>query len=317
MSQQDQTGPVLSPADAAMFDRLAEAGFDVDQLGELSDEERTRAERIIAIMGLLDGYAPADGDASTDLEALIDATLARVDRAESERQERMSLAVAAESAPSGFRFRLPEFVAVAAVLLIIASIMFPILSSLKNQRLDTMCLDNMRAMGTGMNQYAQDHGGSIPTIATAGFGGLLDETADMLHSQPLAEGSYCDHGCLDCPSCTKQQKPLGSTLSYQIGRRGSHGPWNTPKVTVLLGDRNPILESLVAGESCDPSTPSSNHGGRVQNVLLSDGSTLALRIPSFGDDKIWVLQLSRVNAEGTLVPDVFLGHEITPKGSKR
>jgi len=316
MSHQDQTGPTLSPADAAMLDRLIEVGFDVDRLGELSDEDQRRAACVMAIMGVLDGYEPADATGSVDLETLVDATLARIDRAESEREERMQLAAAAESGGGGFRLKLPEFIAVAAVLLIIASIMFPILSSLKNQRLDTRCLDNMRAMGTGMTRYAADNGGLIPTIATAGFGGLFGDASDMLDSKPLADGSYCDHGCMDCPSCSGQQ-PLGASFSYQIGPRGSHGPWNTPGVTVMLGDRNPILEALVAGEFYDPEAPSANHAGRVQNVLLSDGSTVALRMPSFGDDHIWVRQFSTINAQGTLVPDVFLGHEITTGASQR
>jgi hypothetical protein len=61
------------------------------------------------------------------------------------------------------------------------------------------------------------------------------------------------------------------------------------RVTVILGDLNPVVDAALAGRFAEPLSVSLNHGGRGQNVLWSDGSDLWLPQPVVSrDDNIWL-----------------------------
>ena len=68
--------PDLSPEDERLLDALIECGFELDALS-LEGEERERAENILNLLGLMNDYPVEDSD-----PALVDATMARVDRFE-------------------------------------------------------------------------------------------------------------------------------------------------------------------------------------------------------------------------------------------
>jgi hypothetical protein len=67
----DGAGPALSARDGAALEALVESGYATDRVGP---EHRDRAQRLVQVLGLLDGGGASD-------PALVDATMARIARA--------------------------------------------------------------------------------------------------------------------------------------------------------------------------------------------------------------------------------------------
>ena len=103
----------LCQADADLLDRLVDVGFELDKLDALSADETARANRLLSMLGLLDGYPVEDAS-----DTLIDATLAQIDQYDSNKSQQMRIETAEiETTSSGFRIRMPDFISVAAMVL--------------------------------------------------------------------------------------------------------------------------------------------------------------------------------------------------------
>ncbi|MCZ6835107.1 MAG: hypothetical protein O7G85_04970, partial [Planctomycetota bacterium] len=163
-------------------------------------------------------------------------------------------------------------------------------------------------LAQAFDAYASDYSNVLPT-ATAGVGPTSwDQVRNIVNLRPLVEYGYCDHGHLQCPG---NHDPYGSSYSYQWRPPSSNLLWGNSSDNVILGDRNPLIDATMTGHSVPANTMSINHGGRGQNVILSDGSILWLKEPKLGRDNIWlpegvtILQAGQqtMNAE-----DAFLVH---------
>jgi hypothetical protein len=287
----------LSKADAEMLDQLVDVGFEIDQLEYLSPEDQQRARSILAMLGLLDAYPVEDAS-----EALVDATLARVNQYESQRAARMHISTAEiDTTSRGFRIRMPDLMSVAAMVLIAVSVFIMISRSAREQSFQTECASNMAMVGHGLVNYALDHNGKMPTTSVAAlgslFGGVTPERTDV---DLLAKEGYCEHHHLNCPGHGGES----GGFSFQTQ---SADMWENirsqGRLFIIIADRNPILDALLAGGTPDPLTPSANHGSLGQNHLRDDGSTpMAAPAPVIGGDMIWILEGKNRGI------DIFLTH---------
>lgn len=321
------TEPTLSVDDQRAIDALMEAGFDARLMntrasGSLASGGGVDPRRINAVnnlLGLMNDY-PVD-----DCEpALLDATLARIDRLEDDRAERLNFDVRqeeAQSISSGRRIRLPDFITVAAVILIGVGILWPTLSVVRQKSMDGACANNMRLVGMGLSNYAADNGGAIP-MARAGLGafgasGALgaswDTVPNALNFRPLIEGGYCEHHHLNCPGHEEDQ--IGPSYSYRWQNPQAPVQWHAGRSTPVLSDRNPVIDAVRNGRVIAVISGSINHGGRGQNVLINDGQVIWLKEPVFVSsgrrDNIWLPNGVEELRPGELpqeVLDVFLAH---------
>ena len=85
MTHQDGPPLELSPQDQRLLDALVECEFDPEALEALSAEDRQRVGALMKLLDLLNDYPVEDAD-----DALVHATLARIDRHEEETASRMS-----------------------------------------------------------------------------------------------------------------------------------------------------------------------------------------------------------------------------------
>ena len=287
----------LSPQDAALLDRLVEVNFDLGALDKLSDEEISRANNILAIFGLLETYPMEDAS-----DTLVHATLARINSYDLQQSERLRINTN-EIAPAigGFRIRMPDFISVAAVLLIVASVFIMVGQNARARSVSNQCASNMAMVGQGLLNYATDHNGATPTEGALNlasfFGG---STPHRTAEKQLVNLGYCDINHLNCPGHGGEE----SGFSYQTQPKEL---WTnlqqSGRVIVLLSDRNPILEKMLLGQQYDPLTRSKNHGSLGQNQLQDDGSTKSITGPPvIAGDKIWVLD------ESSRTIDIFLTH---------
>lgn len=304
MSQHNDHPPELSSHDMRLLDALIESGFRPDLLGELGDEDASRIEVLMQLFGVLEDYPVDDAE-----DTLLHATLARIDKYEAERQARMGFDRAEEGQyRSRGRLRVPDFVTVAAVLLIVASISLPLMRSMRQRSIDQTCANNLRLVGYAFGSYAADNDNMLP-VARAGIGSSWDSVANVLNLAPLVEGQYCERGHMSCPG---HDDLTDQSYSYQWQLEGAQLYWGVGPVTVVLGDRNPLIDAARQGATLSPLSISSNHPGRGQNVLTSDGTAMWLEAPVVGrGDNIW-LPHGRTRLHQGDRPrdarDVFLAH---------
>ena len=287
----------LCKADAEMLNRLVDVGFELDQLEYLTSEDKQRARSILSLLGFLDAYPVEDAS-----DTLVDATLARIDQYESQRSSRMHIATAQiEPSAKGFRIRMPDLMTVAAMILVTISVFAMLSKSAREQSFQNECASNMAMVGRGLVNYAFDHDGNMPTMEVASlgsfFGGMTPTRTD---AELLVEEGYCDHNHLNCPGHGDES----GGFSYQTQ---SAAMWDNiraqGRLFIIMSDRNPILESMLAGQEFNPLTRSKNHGSLGQNQLRDDGSTASLKgLPIVGKDKIWILDGNK------RVLDIFLTH---------
>lgn len=300
----------LSPADARVLDVLVEAGFNEDSIAHLPEQDRSRGARVLTLMGLLNDY-PIEDDGEGDAEMLVHATLARIDQFEDARAVRMTVDPESAEVAGGRRFRLPDFVSVAAVLLVSAGVLFPIVNHVRGWSVDLRCASSMRQAGQAFGQYAGDNRGSLP-MAMAGLGPSWDRARHTRNLDPLVDGGYCETACLCCPGLDHPgpDDDLDARYSYQW-LAGAAQLDGGAKVTVIVGDRNPLIDAFRSGVLHQHAlTISLAHGGRGQNVLLDDGSTRWLDSPVLGPgDNIWLpagLAEIKPGAKTDSREDVFL-----------
>ena len=294
-SEHDDTAPVLSDADAALLDRLVDCGFDASAITGLDADEQGRLDRLVALLGLLDAY-PTDPLTSEDQETLVNATLARIDLAEQDHDERMRFD---SSLRGGFgsRFGAPELVAVAAIIILGLSIIFPMMNAARDSSARSADRSNLARIGGGLFNFAEDHNGVLPQSAAHEWDYAFGENTNRLGMNPLIEGGYLDQSRFNFeePGWSFQTQPESHSLVV------------TPEMmTVWISDRNPTLEYIKISDDRQAITVAISWS---PSVLLSDGSVESLPDHSFqGDD----MRLPNPQCRNLEHPDVFLSHPVAP-----
>lgn len=259
---------------------------------------RERAQRIEAMADLVSG-TPIANELRADL---VEATAAAVQR---------TPRVARSIEPSGWRgggWRLADLISVAAVLLIGASVLWPVAASVRAHSLRTGCASNLTTVASAMGVYSNDFAGNLP-MATAGFGGgtwwnvgagpgksnsanlftLARERYATLTDLACGGNSnavrgHCGEGAQDWRSISEV------SYSYQILDReaGANATWSRQPESIILADRSPVTLRAARGEPIYTLENSPNHSGRGQRVLRNDGSTVWLSTPEYHGDNIWL-----------------------------
>jgi hypothetical protein len=304
MSQSNEEfNPGLSLADAALLDRLIEANFDPAAVETSSGDERRRLNALSAAIGLLNDYPVDDAD-----DLLIDATLARIAR-HRELDRGVVARLTADDTPARRAWRMPDFMSIAAVLLICASIGWPIVGAMRQRSIDAACVANLASLGSAFASYANEFSGRVP-MATAGFSGATT-AASWVDPSILARLGYCDHGHAFCPGHAGEVGYSRQVIA--LPRPGAEFSWFTAPAGAIMGDRNPIVDAYESASLLPPpATNSRSHKGRGQNVLMHDGSVNWLQAPVVeSDENIWLVRGREVYTPGD-VPnepgDVYLAH---------
>lgn len=296
----------LSANDRRLLDALVEAEFDIEAMGPLTDAERLRIEALKHLFGLLEDYPVEDAD-----DTLIHATMAGIDRYDHERTSRMKLdpdVIENTKILGGRRVPLPDFISVAAVILILVGLCWPIMSRARNQSFDRQCASNMRILAGAFQQYALDNNSVMPT-SMAGLGSVSwDQVRNIINLQPLVKQGYCSQDHLNCPGNHSHD---GSSYSYQWQQPSSPLMWGADSAIVMLGDRNPLIDASISGKLVPSNSMSINHEGRGQNVLMSDGAVFWLEEPKIGRDNIWLpegMMYLQMGQQASSSEDTFLVH---------
>lgn len=286
----------LTAPDADALDALVESGWDASQTPGLF---RKRAERIEGLLSLLD--PPGFEDAET--EALAERTFRMIELTRAKDRRRLG----SERLRVASRYSLRDIASVAAMLLIVGSIGWPLLTNLREGVRQTECATNLSAAGLGFSLYGNDHRGQLPratrtdgSASTGAWWNVGQGRSNSANLFVLATEGYCSVGHLACPgnhdapteldaSVNRDwRRPEEVSFSYIIpGSRAQR--WDGPARVVVLADRSPVIERARLGERFDPEAGSRNHLGRGENVLFNDGSIVWLVAPILENgDNIWL-----------------------------
>lgn len=259
MNRSDAPHHRLTPEDERILDSLVEVGFQVEALEGISKDQHKRAVALVKLMGLMDDYPVEDAE-----DTLIHATMVGIDRLEDRRAARMTLDPAEQKAARAGRigsFRMPNLISVAAVILIGASIVWPILSNLYKENIRLKSDSNLQYVSRAVDSYAEDHNRSVP-MARAGLDSMVSTVTDTLNLTPLIEQNYC-----------RLNSPDGKALQAPPDQFSRHN------LVLFLDGRNPIVEALRTGRLDGPIRINLTQGGMHPEMLSADGAILWLRNP--------------------------------------
>lgn len=123
-------------------------------------------------------------------------------------------------------FTLIELLVVIAIIAIIAAILFPVFAKVREKARQTTCASNLKQLGLGVLQYAQDYDEFLPAVSsetgtgTLSFRGLVQPYTKSIAVLKCPSNPVKDKA--DWPGETADQ-PLGITCSYAAARYdGTH-----------------------------------------------------------------------------------------------
>ena len=263
----------LSEADKKAVDRLFEDGLDHEDAGDLDDRENA----VLQVLANLEQY-PAE----TSSDALVDATLAGIDRYEAGRENRFS--ISADQGGAGRSIRLPDFFATAAALFLAVGIGVPLFESIRSNERITMSQHRLGTVGSAIAGFSIDQGGALP------LSGSEDQRETPLHQQyysknlsELIDGERCGYRNLFSGSGADETPLVGYRVfvTRETFRHARFSPGD-----VLISDPNPVLESFRASERpTGPMSGAAMHGGQGVVIYRFDGSTPFLLEPTSFDDQ--------------------------------
>ncbi len=290
------TEDTLCEADGAALDALVAAGLDP---GAVDAQYRGRAERLAAVGDVLSGSRAAARPSPDLAERAFGLVMLAADR---------PLAKLDASRPAPWA-RWRDLVGVAAVLLVGASVVVPVMSASRLHQLRGGCAANMASIASAMSSYASAYRDSLP-VASASMGDRWSEVggspgrSNSANLYTLVRTGFAKVRDLACPgndrACREALSPEAMdwrsiesvSYSYQVMFGDQRPGWRDPSKTAVLADRSPGVLRALAGEPGIPLENSPNHFRRGQSVLFCDGSVSWQCTPELNRngtiDNIWL-----------------------------
>jgi hypothetical protein len=289
-----EPAPELTPLDAEALDAWMMAGGRADRVPAPLRERALKLDGLASLVS--GGPEPAvSGD-------LVERLMTRVSQTPTSPSEREEPAIAG-------RIRLADLMSIAAVLVVGVSVIWPMLTSMREAHYRTISQARMAAAGNGMAAYTSNYGAMPQASASLAGNTWWDVGQNPAHSNSanlftLARDGFVELAQLASP--TNPQAPTTVTgqdatdwgsldeVSYSylnmFGRGGRDGAafLLTPR-SAVMADRSPIVPPSKRGETARADANSLNFSGRGQHVLFGDGSVVWLTSPVLENgDNIWL-----------------------------
>lgn len=282
----------LSPLDADALDALSLAE---GESARVPAKLRDRAETLSRLGSLLTSGETLGVSLADRVMQAAAAEPRKIHKSEERRSLKFILS-------SGWR----DVVSLAAVLVLGMSLLWPLLGAAGHYAKRMQCSNNMSIAAAGLGMYANDFGGSLPSL-TAGLqtnawwdirpDAAVSNAANLYSLPRMAYTTLASLACPGNPAAPRGECPKGHwdwkslgeiSYSYQV-MRGSrvHVRIDGP-VRVVIADASPVVRQAIAGRPANPEENSANHERAGQQVLFSDGSTRWAYSPVVDGDNIWL-----------------------------
>ncbi|MEM1212139.1 MAG: hypothetical protein AAGI68_07555 [Planctomycetota bacterium] len=252
----------LHPDDAAVLDARIDARAAGNAAGPLPPGSADRAPRVDAVLQLLDHANTAEASPADDLAQRT------LDRVLQERQRlRFAQQIDLFRQPNrGIGLNLRQVLSAAAILLIGASLLLPVLSRSQADAARRACLTNLGALGQAFSQYAAANKDELPRYRTTPGTDWYHVGHDFDRSTPnaavrsntanlfiLAHDGYTTLNTLACPAhttpaggdlgpqATDWSRPEQVSYSYQNQFRAEPVRLSAVPQLAILADKNPLF----------------------------------------------------------------------------
>lgn len=320
--------PTIIPASLSPQDCLALDVMFGDELGpklvtseqtaeDQSSQEADRVQKVRQVVSLLDWY---DVDAVPD--DLLEQTLTRIhDAKQRQRFAQQVLALGGGSSGSPQRrVQWRELLTVAAVILIGASLLWPVLDRVRAEARQVNCSANLAVAGQAIGRYAADHRHELPRgyvkpgAVWWNVGGSSSDADGQVHSNSahlyvLVRWKYINAETLRCPDnpCatvhmddSMHDWPTARAVSYSYQNQYTRTAIRLDQLPemAILADKNPLFVNRSDGavglayrSDLDPASPSNFHAQQGQNILTSSGQVIWRTQPvGPNGDNIWLIR---------------------------
>ena len=177
----------------------------------------------------------------------------------------------------GKGFTLIELLVVIAIIGILAAIIFPVFSMVREKARRVQCANNMKQTGLALTMYADDNDDAFPTDTTGPSPTML--SLNLLYPQYIS-----NRGIFNCP--TDQNSGTGfSTILEGVaftlaqcsyGYDGKH-LYNMDQVGAAIASDRPPTDPVN-----NLTTNSPNHDNAGQNIVYTDGHVEFVATPTAG-----------------------------------
>lgn len=290
-NETDEPAPELAPLDAEALDAWLLAGGRADRVPSAL---RDRALRLEGMANLV-----SEGPVPTHRSDLVDRLMTQV--------ALLPRGTATVEAPDvAGRIRIADLMSIAAVLVVGVSVIWPMLSSMRDAHYRTVSSSRMAAAGAGMAAYSTNYGG-LPQASASMAGnpwwevGQNPEHSNSANLYLLAREGFVELAQLASPtnpnaptrSKGETANDWGTFEQVSYSYRNMFGADNREFAirpdTALLADRSPIVPRSRRGETARADANSGNYAGRGQHVLFGDGTVRWLGSPVLDNgDNIWL-----------------------------
>ena len=304
MTKSNDNRPTITQADAMAIDHLAADGFDSELLQSLAGDERIRGEAAVSLLSLLDEY-PSEELSAEDEQTLVDATMARICRAEDDRRDRMKMDNQPVMLGRGLRFRIAEGFAVAAVLAMAAATLWSFGTSASSNGFSETTHRNLSELHAGLSGFQDANDGAAPLVNVSHPVARLlgDRDAQLLDLHMVASQGHCSMESMQNP-----RRPGSGHHGFSYATLSANQqPLLSDARVILIGDRNPALAGMLSGQTYAAAMAAHSTHARLidqPSTLFADGHTEDLGDAACGGDCIWSID----PAVDPAPIEIFLAH---------
>jgi hypothetical protein len=303
----------LTSADAATLDELLDAAARGDMSGQRRLAETDRGRQMSRVLDLL-GHWPAEPPPAD----LAERTIIRIKAAE---QRKAVIGRIEPPAYKAIAFRWTELIAVAALLLIGVSLLWPWIAGSRQDAMRMACASNLHAVGSAITQYAAASQGMLPRYPVQA-GSVWWDVGRPVHDGQVRSNSanlyllrrlnYVSAAALNCPTNPDALTQLDASafdwpnpraISYSYQNQYAPAPINVHRAAgiVVLADKNPLFvpapgrngaagNSLTFRDDIPLDTPGQRHNTPGQNALAVGGSVVWTTQPLINGDNFYSAQ---------------------------
>ena len=278
-----------------------------------SKEQRPHDERTETMKRLL--ITLASCPAATPRADLMSRTLERINNIKQQRRFAEQIQTLSGPRPG---FNWSELTAVAAIILIGVSLIWPMLARTRSEARRIACANNLAVAGQAIGRYAADHNNTLPRGRvksgsgwwSIGSGPTADgyERSNSAHLYVLVKSKYVTAHTLCCPDNpsapahmdeSMHDWPSHASISFSYQNQHTAHPIRLDQRVnlAILADRNPLFEFGSNGVVFRPgnipvNSPSKAHGRLGgQNILTSNGAVTWSGSPVLPTgDNIWLIR---------------------------
>jgi hypothetical protein len=298
----------MAPLEEDALEALVVAGFDP---ARCPSGLRERAQRHADVLAALD--VPVDGSRR---DALVSATLTRVQSEIDRGERRMAIDARPARAQGGFRWN--DLVSVAALLMLASAVIMPMVGAVREKSRQTACQAGLMSAANAFGLYANNNRDALPMASDSRPGaswiavGQNPAHSNSANLFTLVRMNYVQPADLACPGNAHACRQMSSrdamdwscpdevSYSYQTMFARERPTWlnASGEPTVVLADRSPVMVRVIRqlrkghadpDDVINPTANSDNHAGRGECVLMNAGNVQWLKSPvRAGGDNIWL-----------------------------